>query len=475
MCRGLPPPKIPGVTASDRFPHSGTPQFHTRDGELYCEGLRAAELVAEHGTPLYVYSANAIRDRYQVLRSAFGDDALICYAVKANPNLAILRELHALGAGFDIVSGGELARLRRAGLPTAQVVFAGVGKTRPEIEAAVDAGILGFHVESEQELALIERVAAAQGERVGVALRLNPDVTVATHAYISTGAGEHKFGLDRATASRLALRIADSGALRLAGYHVHLGSQLGDPAPYARAFDRVEDFLDADPRHRQDARYFDLGGGVGIAYGDGGELCDVAAIAAAVAPRIRARGLRPVLEPGRYLVGDAGVLLTRVLGTKLGTSKRFLIVDAAMNDLLRPALYAAHHPIVPLRSPGRPAVANFDVVGPVCETGDFLGRGVALPALDDGELLAILAAGAYGSSMASNYNSRCRPAEVLVDGLILLAFLNTRTVRFKVIAVGACCHPKLHIAHKLLGEQLTVVIGLQNSDGEPVGGRRVCS
>ncbi|MCB9887609.1 MAG: diaminopimelate decarboxylase [Planctomycetes bacterium] len=395
-------------------PGAGHPAFHLRDGELWCEDCRVADLAAEFGTPLYVYSGAAIDSRVGAVRAAFGADARICYAVKANSNLTVLRRMHAHGIGFDVVSGGELERLRAAGVPTDGVVFAGVGKEPWEIDAAVAAGILFFNVESEHELPLLAAAGRRAGVQVPVALRLNPDVDAGTHAYISTGKKDNKFGIALDRAGEVVAAIVRDPNLRLAGYHVHLGSQLQEVSPYVAALDKVEAFVDAAPEHGAGVTHYDLGGGFGIGYGKGAEL-DVTAVAAALLPRLRARGWQPVIEPGRYLVGDAGALVTAVLGTKQQGGSRFLLVDAAMNDLLRPALYAAEHPIVPVAArPGEPAVV--DVVGPVCETGDFLARRRSLPPCARGDLLAVLGAGAYGASMASNYNTRRRPAEVLVDG-----------------------------------------------------------
>jgi diaminopimelate decarboxylase len=410
-------PRSRAVTPRQTFPGSGTDQFHLVDGAMRCEDVAIAELAERFGTPLYVYSRASMEERFDVVRAAFGADARICYAVKANPNLSVLRVFGERGASFDVVSGGELARVQAAGFDTSEVVFAGVGKTRAEMDEALRAGILAFHVESAVEIEVLDDLARARGARAPVALRLNPDVDVDTHAYISTGRKQDKFGLDLATAGRLVERIAASTALRLRGYHVHLGSQLKDPAPYAHALDRVEEFVDAAAVRAEGVEYFDVGGGFGIAYGAGGTACDVGAVAAAVVDRIRARGWRPTTEPGRFLVGDAGVLVTRVLARKDGGDKGFLVCDAAMNDLIRPALYGAHHPVAAVVEPGRPSGPQpVDVVGPVCESGDFLARSIALPPMEEGDLLAVLAAGAYGASMASNYNSRPRPAEVLVDG-----------------------------------------------------------
>lgn len=402
--------------SSDRHPcaGSGTPEFHRRDGALWCEDVPLAVLAARLGTPLYVYSRAAMQSRLALVRAAFGGDATICYAVKANGALAVLRTMHAGGAGFDVVSGGELRRVLAAGMPTDRVVFAGVAKERWEVEAAAAAGILAFHVESPHELQQLASVGSQLGRRLRVMLRVNPDVDAGTHAYISTGKKENKFGVSLGAAGEAVAAIVASPWLQLVGYHVHLGSQLRSVEPYAQALAKVEAFVDADPVRGRGVTHYDLGGGFGIGYG-AGEPLDVGAVAAALLPRLQARGWRPIVEPGRFLVGDAGVLLTRVLGEKPQGGTTFLLVDAAMNDLLRPALYSAEHPIVPV-APRSGAHRTVDVVGPVCETGDFLGKRRDLPPTRPGDLLAVLAAGAYGASMASNYNSRRRPAEALVDG-----------------------------------------------------------
>lgn len=395
-------------------PGSGSSSFHLRDGALWCEEAPVSELASRFGTPLYVYSGATMTERYRAVRNAFGADAHVCYAVKANSNLSVLRHFAALGAGFDLVSGGELQRLRAAGVPTRGAVFAGVAKQSWEVEAAMDAGILMFQVESPHEVALLEAAGARRGVRVPVGVRLNPDVDPGTHAYISTGRKDSKFGTDISRAGELVDRVAGSAHLSLQGYHVHLGSQLLSTAPYLEAFDRVAAFMAGSPRRREGVRFYNLGGGFGIGYGKGQPL-DVAALAEALLPRIRSLGLTPVVEPGRYLVGDAGILVTSVLGEKQSGTTHYLLVDAAMNDLLRPSLYQAEHPLQPVHPRGR-APARYDVVGPVCESGDFLARGRELERLEPGELLAVLGTGAYGSSMASHYNTRRRPAEVLVCG-----------------------------------------------------------
>lgn len=395
-------------------PVAGTPWFHRRGGELWCEDVPIGRLARRFGTPLYVYSGAAIDQRLAAVRGAFGPEAHVCYAVKANGNLALLRRVHRGGAGFDLVSGGELRRLQAAGVPATGAVLAGVGKEPWELAEAVAAGILMINVESPHELPLLAAAAAAARTRVRVALRLNPDVDAGTHDYISTARKDNKFGIALADAAAVVAAIRREGALQLAGYHVHLGSQLRSVEPYSAALARVVAFADADPAHRDGITHYDLGGGFGIAYGHG-EALDVGAVAAALRPTLVQRGWTAITEPGRYLVGDAGALITTVLGEKRQGGTDFVLVDAAMNDLLRPALYQAEHPIVAVAErPGEPRPV--DVVGPVCETGDFLARSRMMPPCRRGDLLAVLAAGAYGASMASNYNTRRRPAEVLVDG-----------------------------------------------------------
>ena len=351
-----------------------------------------------------------MEQRYAAVRAAFGPDAHICYAVKSNSNLSLLSMFAELGSGFDLVSGGELLRLSQAGLSAAGAVFAGVGKEEWEVRAAHEAGILFFNLESEFELELFEAVGSAESP-VPLAVRLNPDIDPNTHEYISTGRAGDKFGLDLRRAHAAIDRIAASPKLQLVGCHVHLGSQLRDAGPYLQAWAKVEEFLDSQGGRVDGMRYYDLGGGFAVSYGAAGVQLDVAQLASALLPKLAARGLTPVLEPGRFLVADAGVLVTRVLGTK----EPFAIVDAAMNDLLRPALYGAEHPVVPVQ-PRDGAPRLVDIVGPVCESGDFLARGRSLPPLLRGDLLAVCSAGAYGSAMASNYNSRRRPAEVMVEG-----------------------------------------------------------
>lgn len=389
--------------------------FSSRDGELWCADVPISELVARYGTPLYVYSAVEMRARVRRLRRAFGERSLICFAVKANPNLHVLSMLHGEGCGFDLVSGGELERLRLAGLPASGSVFAGVAKQPWEIAAAVAAGVKFINVESPHELALLSEAGEAAGAPVRVALRINPDVDAGTHPYISTGTQENKFGVALSVAGGVVDMIGADPWLNLVGYHVHLGSQLLSVAPYRAALDRMLEFVDGDARRRDGVRYYDLGGGFGISFGEA-EPLDVGEIAQALVPDLDRVGWTPVVEPGRFITGEAGALITSVVGEKKQGGANFVLVDAAMNDFIRPALYGAEHPIVPVAASAGEPERVVDVVGPVCETGDFLGRARSLPRLARGDLLAVLAAGAYGASMSSNYNSRLRPAEVLVDG-----------------------------------------------------------
>ena len=395
------------------------PGFYYRDQELHCEGMPLSGLAKKFGTPLYVYSATTIRERFRIFERAFaGARRTICYSVKANSNLAVLALLHRLGAGFDVVSGGELARVlkvdRRA---SRNVVFSGVGKTEQEMAAALRAGILLFNVESEGELAVLARCAAHTKKKARVALRVNPHIETETHPYISTGLRQHKFGVAIEQAPGLYARTAREKYLEAAGISVHIGSQITDVEPFRQAMLCVGELVRQLAGEGRVLRYVDAGGGLGIAYqGEDDFNRRAEAYAQAVLAPLRALRVHLLLEPGRALVGPAGVLLSRVLYIKSNDHKRFVIVDAAMNDLLRPALYAAHHEIVPVANPERSSKAEVDIVGPVCETGDFLARDRQMPALSEGELLAVLDTGAYGMSLSSNYNSRGRPAEVMVEG-----------------------------------------------------------
>ena len=394
------------------------PGFTYKRAVAHCERVPQPRLAERYGTPLYVYSAAAIRSRYRTFDRAFsGFPHTICYSVKANSNLSVLRLLARMGAGFDVVSGGELARAQRAS-QRAPVVFSGVGKTAAEIDAALRAGILMFNVESEGELNLLARRAAKLKKQARVALRVNPDVSAETHPYISTGLREHKFGVSVAEARPLYARAAREKWLEVAGVSVHIGSQITDMEPFEATLERVAELVRALTSDGHSIRYVDAGGGLGISYHHPDDLPRRArAYAKAITQPLRRLGVHLILEPGRSIIGPAGALLTRVLYVKANGEHKFAIVDAAMNDLLRPSLYGAYHQIVPVVADNRrPTTDDWDVVGPVCETGDFLARDRELPALEPGELLLVLDAGAYGMSLASNYNSRPRPAEVLVDG-----------------------------------------------------------
>ncbi len=387
--------------------------LHRIDGRLHLEGVALDTLAARFGTPLYVYSKQALEDAYQSYISAFADvPHQICYAVKANSSLAILNLFARLGAGFDIVSGGELARVVAAGGNPGKVVFSGVGKTAGEMRAALEAGILCFNVESVSELHRLNRVAGEMGKRAPVSFRVNPDVDPKTHPYISTGLKENKFGVPIADAPALYRLASSLPNLEVSGIDCHIGSQLIDLSPLVDAADRVLALVDSLAAEGIRLRHIDLGGGVGIRYRDEPPP-DLAEYGHALAVRFSGRSEKLLLEPGRSLVGNAGLLLTRVEYLKPGEDKNFAIVDAAMNDLMRPALYEAFHEIMPVISRSAPA-RSYDVVGPICETGDFIGFARDLP-IEEGDLLAILSAGAYGMSMASNYNSRPRAAEVMID------------------------------------------------------------
>jgi diaminopimelate decarboxylase len=395
--------------------------FAYRNRTLHCDAADLTILAAEHGTPLYIYSAQQIRHRYQLFAQAFVDRPhTICYAVKANSSLAILRLLAEQGAGFDIVSGGELERVRKASKTALKkVVFSGVGKQLWEIDAALHANILLFNVESEAELHLLAARTEALKKIARFALRVNPDVFAETHPYISTGLSEHKFGIDINAARALYRKAAKSKWLDPAGVSVHIGSQIRKVAPFAAALSRVTSLI-ADLRHDgHNIRYVDAGGGLGIDYGTAASdpAAHVKKYAAALTKGLATESAHLLLEPGRFIVAQAGALLTRVLYVKKNRAKTFVITDAAMNDLIRPALYHAHHEIIPIKQPAKSSAAQpkVDVVGPVCESGDFFARDRALPPVKPGDLVLLLDAGAYGMSQTSNYNTRPRPAEVLVD------------------------------------------------------------
>jgi diaminopimelate decarboxylase len=387
-----------------------------RDGALYLDGVALAEIAARAGTPCYVYSSEAVLRNYRAYDEAFGDvPHSVCYAVKANGNLSLLRLLAEAGAGFDIVSGGELYRVQKAGGDPSKIVFSGAGKTAAEIDQALAAGIFVFNCESEPELALIDSLAHRRGLKARVAVRVNPDVDAATHAYISTGRLAHKFGIDIADAEAVYERARACGNLLLEGVSCHIGSQLKDPAPVMEAVDRVLALIGRLRARGFDIRHVDLGGGLAIAYKADDVIPPICAFVSQLRERVAGNGLHVFVEPGRSIVGNAGVLLTRVLYRKRTGDKEFVIADAAMNDLIRPALYGAHHDVLPVRQTARPTM-KADLVGPVCETGDFLAKDREMPEALPGDILAVCSAGAYGFAQASNYNARPRAAEVMVDG-----------------------------------------------------------
>jgi diaminopimelate decarboxylase len=393
--------------------------FGYRKGRLGCDGVELEAIAAEHGTPVYVYSAKQVAYRFGLFDEAFAERAhTVCYSVKANSSLALLRLLGERGAGFDIVSGGELERVRKAWRPALKrVVFSGVGKQVEEIDAALKADILIFNVESEAELVLLGERAKALGKRARFALRVNPDVFAETHPYISTGMSEHKFGIAIGLARAIYKRAGKIASLEAAGVSVHIGSQIRSVEPFQAALARVTALIQELKRDGHDIRYVDAGGGLGIDYGAAlgfDPAKQVRKYAEALRGPLEGRGLHLLLEPGRFIVAQAGGLLTRVLYVKKNGAKTFVITDAGMNDLIRPSLYQAHHEIWPVKQ-GKVG-AKVDVVGPVCESGDFFARDRAMAAVKPGDLVLILDAGAYGMSLSSNYNSRPRPAEVLVEG-----------------------------------------------------------
>jgi diaminopimelate decarboxylase len=409
--------------------------FRYHDGSLHCEEVNLEHVAEKYGTPLYIYSAGTILDHYRRLNAALSEiDHLVCYAVKANSNRAILDLIAREGAGFDIVSGGELFRVLAAGGDPRQCSFAGVGKSSEEIAYALDQGVLSFNVESEAELACIDRIARGKGVRAPIALRVNPDVDAGTHRYVSTGRSENKFGLALDRVAEVYQQASRMPNIAIRGVQMHIGSQITEAAPFAEAIAKVTPVILA-LKEQFALEFFSIGGGIGIVYessfasgsGDWWSARNrvqattalpltIAEYAAAILPLLRAIGLRVLLEPGRLLVGNAGVLLTRVSYLKQSRQKKFVIVDAGMNDLIRPALYQSYHEIVPVREAHDSAPEPVDVVGPVCESGDFFALGRPLPAVHEGDLLALMSAGAYGFVMASNYNSRPLPAEALVRG-----------------------------------------------------------
>ncbi|MEM0968773.1 MAG: diaminopimelate decarboxylase [Verrucomicrobiota bacterium] len=406
--------------------------FHYRDGHLHADGVDLLSLAETHGTPLYVYSAATIRDHYTRLHGALSPlDPLICYATKANSNLSVLRLLAEMGSGFDIVSGGELFRVLRAGGDAGKCTFAGVGKTRAEIEYALEKGIYCFNAESEAEVAFINQVAGDLKKTAHIALRVNPNVDAKTHKYISTGKSENKFGIDFETIEDAYARASQLPHIQLRGLQMHIGSQLTSIQPFVEAVEKVAPLV-THLKAEHGIEFWSIGGGIGIIYenslasglpdwwtsqGPDEQPLTIERYAESLIPLLKDLGVRVLLEPGRYMVGNAGVMITQVVYEKRGSAKTFQIVDAGMNDLIRPALYQGHHDIAPLVEPKDGATLEaVDVVGPVCESGDFFAQDRPHPALEAGDYLALMSSGAYGFVMASNYNSRPFPAEVLVDG-----------------------------------------------------------
>ena len=404
--------------------------FHYSKGLLHCENVSLSDLAAEHGTPLYVYSAETFRDRFNRLDSAFDSlDHKVAYAVKANSNLSILRLLAGLGSGFDIVSGGELYRVLQAGGDPSKCTFAGVGKTRKEIEYALKEGIYSINVESEEEAAFISQVAGELDLVAPIAFRVNPNVDAKTHKYISTGKSENKFGIDFEFIAAAYERASQLPNLKLKGLQMHIGSQLTSVAPFVEAVEKVAP-LAADLKNKYAIEFFSIGGGIGIIYEDAlasgreswwtnqpedSRPLTPEQYATAIVPTLKTLGLKILLEPGRFIAGNAGVLLTRCLYEKKGSSKTFKIIDSGMHHLIRPALYEGHHEIVPVAE-SNGAVETVDVVGPICESGDFFCQDRTIASFFPGDLIALMSAGAYGMAMATTYNSHPLPAEILVEG-----------------------------------------------------------
>ena len=387
--------------------------FSRHDAELCVESVPLTQIAKEFGTPCYVYSHAALTTAYQSFESAFAErEHLICYAVKANPNIAILNLFARLGAGFEIVSGGELARVLAAGGDANKVVFSGVGKSADEMRLALEAGIFCFNVESESELDCLNKVAGDMGKKAPVSLRVNPDVDPKTHPYISTGLKGNKFGIAYADALRTFCKARDLPHLNVVGIDCHIGSQITEVSPFADALDKILLLVDALKKENIELHHLDLGGGLGICYSDETPPA-VADYADTLLGKLADRNFKILLEPGRALVGNAGLLLTKVEYLKHGETKNFAIVDAAMNDLMRPALYDAYHAILAVKENSGVA-QRYEIVGPVCESGDFIGHDRHLH-LTEGDLLAVMSAGAYGMSMSSNYNTRPRAAEIMVQ------------------------------------------------------------
>ncbi len=387
--------------------------FRYKNNQLYCEDVKIEDLARRFGTPLYVYSRHTLVDHFLKLQSAFSEiDPLICYSVKANSNLAILKALVSQGAGLDIVSGGELFRAKKVGCPSRRIVYASVGKTDTEIRAAISSGILFFNVESLPELENINRISKQLNKITRVAVRINPDVEAKTHKYITTGKLTNKFGIDLESAYRILLLRSKFRNLNICGLHIHIGSQITESQPFVEAIRKVSWFIQRLKDKGISLEYLNIGGGLGIIY-DREEPQTAQIYASQIIPLLKNTGLKIIMEPGRFIVGNAGILVVKVLYIKRTEKKKFIITDGGMNDLIRPALYSAFHNIWPLRKILQSEKA--DLVGPICESGDFLAKERLIPKVKEGDYLAVMSAGAYGFSMSSNYNSRLRAAEVMVS------------------------------------------------------------
>lgn len=388
--------------------------FPRQTGILHCEGTSLVQLAEAYETPLYVYSKNAIKQRFAAFAGAFkSTEHLICFAAKANTNIAIMNLIGQLGSGADIVSGGELYRCLKAGISPTKIVYSGVGKTEGEIVQALNAGILMFNVESLQELYLLDRVAGECGRRAPISIRINPDIDAKTHPYVATGLRTSKFGIGAATALAAYDQAKKLKSIEVVGVDCHIGSQLTSLAPFVEAAKRLRELVLALRAQGFNIRYLDVGGGLGITY-NAESPPSPAEYGAALLTELGDLAVTLILEPGRHVVGNAGILLSRVLYTKNNDKQRFIVIDAGMNDLMRPALYGSHHGIQPVVE-RKGSSATVDVVGPICETGDFLAKARSLPPLEPGDLIAITSAGAYGTTMSSEYNSRPKAAEILVD------------------------------------------------------------
>ncbi|MBN3038558.1 MAG: diaminopimelate decarboxylase [Candidatus Omnitrophica bacterium] len=391
--------------------------FRFRKNQLYCENVKVEDIAKKFGTPIYIYSLKTLIEHYRKIKNAFHSiNPLICFSVKANSNLSVLKVLAKRGAGMDVVSGGELFKALRVGVNPKRIVYAGVGKSEREIASAIKAGILFFNAESFPELALIDRVARRLHERIDVCLRVNPDVDPHTHKFIATGKATNKFGLDMYTAEEIFLRSRIFSHLNLCGIHIHIGSQITQAQPFVKAIKKALTLINRLRAKKISLKYLNIGGGLGIVYRN--EKPQTAEdFARAVLPLLKKAKLRIILEPGRFIAGNSGILVSKVTYVKTTPNKNFAIVDAGMNDLIRPSLYDAYHEILPLElnSHGH-RTTKYDIVGPICESGDFLAKNRSMPVLEAGDLLAVMGAGAYGFTMSSNYNSRPRAPEVLVHG-----------------------------------------------------------